>query len=46
MDRATATRSARLLVTNVERVIRGKRAAVEAAATALFAGGHLLVEDV
>jgi len=46
MDRATATRSARLLVTNVERVIRGKRASVEAAATALFAGGHLLVEDV
>ncbi|MDQ3659638.1 MAG: MoxR family ATPase [Actinomycetota bacterium] len=46
MDRATATRSARLLVTNVERVIRGKRAAVEAAATALFAGGHLLVEDI
>ena len=46
MDRATATRGARLLVGNVERVIRGKRAAVEAAATALFAGGHLLVEDV
>jgi MoxR-like ATPase len=46
MDRAAATRCARLLVDNVERVIRGKRKAVEAAATALFAGGHLLVEDV
>ncbi len=46
MDRAAAERAARLLTQNVERVIRGKRAAVEAAATALFAGGHLLVEDV
>src|ERR671914_128823 len=46
MDRAAATGCARLLVQNVERVIRGKTRAVEAAATALFAGGHLLVEDV
>src|ERR687896_1599162 len=46
MDRAAATGCARLLVENVERVIRGKTRAVEAAATALFAGGHLLVEDV
>jgi len=46
MDRAAAERAARLLTQNVERVIRGKPAAVEAAATALFAGGHLLVEDV
>jgi MoxR-like ATPase len=46
MDRAAATGCARLLVENVERVIRGKTKAVEAAATALFAGGHLLVEDV
>lgn len=46
MDRPAATRNARLLVMNVERVIRGKRAAVEAATTALLAGGHLLVEDV
>lgn len=46
MDRAAATRAAKLLVANVERVIRGKRAAVEAAVTALLAGGHLLIEDV
>ena len=46
MDRAAAIRSARILTDNVERVIRGKKSAVEAAATALFAGGHLLIEDV
>lgn len=46
MDRAAATQAARLLIGNVENVIRGKRRAVEAAATALFAGGHLLLEDV
>jgi MoxR-like ATPase len=46
MDRPAAERAARALVDNVEKVIRGKRAAVEAAATALFAGGHVLVEDV
>ncbi|MFN2389400.1 MAG: AAA family ATPase [Actinomycetota bacterium] len=46
MDRAAATRAAEALIENVERVIRGKRRAVEAAATALFAGGHLLIEDV
>jgi MoxR-like ATPase len=46
MDRAAATKAARLLIDNVERVIRGKRRAVEAAVTALFAGGHLLIEDV
>ena len=46
MDRAAATSAARTLVDNVEHVIRGKRHAVEAAATALFAGGHLLIEDV
>jgi MoxR-like ATPase len=46
MDRAAAARASRLLVENVERVIRGKRGALEAAITALFAGGHLLVEDV
>ncbi len=46
MDRAAATSAARLLIDNVEKVIRGKRRAIEAAATALFAGGHLLVEDV
>ncbi len=46
MDRAEAIREARLLISNVEGVIRGKRRTIEAAATALFAGGHLLVEDV
>lgn len=46
MDRAAATSAARLLIENVEKVIKGKRKAVEAAATALFAGGHLLIEDV
>jgi MoxR-like ATPase len=46
MDRAAATKAARLLIDNVEKVIRGKRDAVEAAVTALSAGGHLLIEDV
>ena len=46
MDRAAATTAARTLIENVERVIRGKRSSVEAAATTLFAGGHLLIEDV
>jgi MoxR-like ATPase len=46
MDRAAATKAAQMLIDNVEHVIRGKRAAIEAATTALFAGGHLLIEDV
>ncbi|MEA2451647.1 MAG: MoxR-like ATPase [Actinomycetota bacterium] len=46
MDRAAATSAARTLIENVEQVIRGKRPGVEAAATCLFAGGHLLIEDV
>lgn len=46
MDRAAATTASRLLIDNVEKVIRGKRKAIEAAATALLAGGHLLIEDV
>jgi MoxR-like ATPase len=46
MDRAAATTAARTLIDNVEKVIRGKRPKVQAAATALFAGGHLLIEDV
>jgi len=46
MDAAGAIRLARLLIHNIERVIRVNRRAVEAAATALFAGGHLLIEDV
>jgi MoxR-like ATPase len=46
MDRAAAEKAATALVDNIERVIRGKRNVVEAAVTALFAGGHVLVEDV
>lgn len=44
--RADAVAAARSLVDNVERVVLGQRAAVEAAVTAAVAGGHLLVEDV
>ena len=46
MDRGAAAAAAARLTENVERVIKGNRRAVEAAATALFAGGHLLIEDV
>ena len=46
MDRAAATKASQLLLENIERVIRGKSSAIQAALTALFAGGHLLVEDV
>src|SRR5687768_2088246 len=45
-DRAAATAAARSFARNVQQVIRGNPRAVEAAATALFAGGHLLIEDV
>lgn len=34
------------LVANVEKIIVGKRGQVEQAVTALFAGGHILLEDV
>lgn len=46
MDRAAAQAVAQSLVDNVSQVIKGKRQAVEASAMALFAGGHLLLEDV
>jgi MoxR-like ATPase len=46
MDRAAATSAARTLIDNVEQVIRGQRSSIEAATTCLFAGGHLLIEDV
>ncbi len=36
----------RALTENVERVIQGKRDAVHLALVCLFAGGHLLIEDV
>jgi MoxR-like ATPase len=45
-DRAAATTAARSFARNIQKVIRGNPRAVEAAATALFAGGHLLIEDV
>ena len=40
------TAAARALVDTVERVVRGRRGAVELVATAVLAGGHVLVEDV
>jgi len=40
------TLSARALVENVERVVRGKPAVVELAVVTVLAGGHLLLEDV
>jgi MoxR-like ATPase len=46
---ATADQAAdwcRRMTANVERVIRGKRAAVELALACLLAQGHLLIEDV
>ncbi len=46
IDRAAATVAARRLMENIKRVIRGRDGAVETAVSALFAGGHLLVEDV
>ncbi|HSA48634.1 MAG TPA: MoxR family ATPase [Yinghuangia sp.] len=36
----------RTLADSIERVLKGKRSAVELALTALFAEGHLLLEDV
>ena len=46
MDRAAAHKDAQSLIANVGKVIRGKPRSIEAAVTALFAGGHLLIEDV
>jgi MoxR-like ATPase len=46
MDAAGAIRLATDLIGNIGRVIRGNGRAVETAATALFAGGHVLIEDV
>ena len=34
------------LLTNLERVIRGKRECLEYLITGLIAGGHILIEDV
>lgn len=46
IERPHATALAGSLLSNVERVIKGKREAVQLAVTALLAGGHLLIEDV
>ena len=35
-----------LIATNVQRVIRGKPQVVRLAVATLFAGGHLLIEDL
>jgi MoxR-like ATPase len=45
-DFAACAEAARRLIKNVKRVIRGVDKTVTAAATALFAGGHLLIDDV
>ncbi|MCW2567988.1 MAG: ATPase associated with various cellular, 3 [Mycobacterium sp.] len=45
-DPADLTPVATALVDNVERVVRGRRAAVELVVAAVLAGGHALVEDV
>jgi MoxR-like ATPase len=42
----SAHRAARSVVDNVRRVVRGRDASVELVATALLAGGHVLIEDV
>lgn len=42
----TVATDARRLVDNIERVIVGKRQAVELVVTALLAGGHVLLQDV
>jgi MoxR-like ATPase len=46
MDEARAQRTAQALEENVRRVILGKDRAVRLALLALFARGHLLIEDV
>lgn len=44
-DTINATAAVQSLVTQIERVIRGKRHQVEMVITALLAGGHILMED-
>lgn len=46
MDLRTTTAAMESLVTNVDRVITGKPSEVELAVVALFAGQHLLIEDI
>ncbi len=45
MPESTATDKINELITQVERVIRGKRHQVEMVITCLIAGGHILMED-
>lgn len=45
-DPAELTHRAAALVANVERVVRGRRTAVELVVAAVLAGGHALLEDV
>jgi MoxR-like ATPase len=40
------TAQAQAIVTNVERVVHGRRRAIELVACALLSGGHALVEDI
>jgi len=40
-----ATESIQLLITQIEKVIRGKRQQIEMVVTCLLAGGHILMED-
>ncbi len=44
-DTVNATDAIQSLITQIERVIRGKRPPVEMVITALLAGGHILMED-
>ena len=44
--RQSATLLGQALVTNVERVLRGRRPAIELAVCGVLSGGHVLVEDV
>lgn len=46
LDRDASARAAGLLIDNIQTVIRGNHPSVEIAAIALFAGGHLLIDDV
>lgn len=46
LDFVEAAAQARALLANVEKVVVGKREAVELALATLFARGHLLIEDV
>ena len=43
--RPTAQQTAQLLVTNIERVIRGQHRVIELLSVATLAGGHVLIED-